>query len=220
MLSRYRPELPRALTDAAGIIGIIVLVLIALALTSCTSSTPTPAPGPVSATAAPVTGALKPVHDPGRVTGTITGPCHMTGTYPGQLPDQRCTPGSIDPAVTQADIHQTICVTGYTARVRPPESQTERLKFDDAYPAYGIAHNVKTELDHQVPLELGGSNDALNLWPEPETSTPNAKDSVENAARDAVCSGRMKLADAQKAIAANWVSLGQQLGVTQTAAGR
>lgn len=158
-------------------------------------------------------GTLKPVHDPGQVTGTLTGPCHMTGIYPDQFPDPRCTPGSIDPAVTQANIHQTICVRGYTATVRPPEAQTEAFKFGRAYPAYGDAHSVRTELDHQVPLELGGSNDALNLWPEPETSIPNAKDYVEDAARVAVCSGRMTLAAAQIGIAKNWVSLGQQLGV-------
>ena len=38
----------------------------------------------------------------------------------GRLPDRRCTPGAIDPAVTQADIQSTICVTGYADTVRPP----------------------------------------------------------------------------------------------------
>lgn len=210
---RYRPRIWHAVMAAPP--AILLAACASTAVTpSATAVAPRSAAPPVtSAPATPITGGLPEVHDPGQVTGHITGPCHMTGVYPDQLPDPRCTPGSIDPAVTQADIHQTICVRGYTAKVRPPEAQTEALKFGDAYPAYGVAHGVRTELDHQVPLELGGSNDAKNLWPEPETSIPNAKDYVEDAARVAVCSGRMTLAAAQITMAKNWVSLGQQLGV-------
>ena len=38
------------------------------------------------------------VHDPRRVTGTITG--HCTFRDHGRLPDPRCTPGAVDPNVT------------------------------------------------------------------------------------------------------------------------
>ena len=58
----------------------------------------------------------KKVHDPGRVTGTIHGHCSYRDH--GQLPDPRCTPGSIDPHVTQADIRSTICKKGWTASGR------------------------------------------------------------------------------------------------------
>lgn len=44
------------------------------------------------------------------------------------LPNPRLTPGATNPAVTQADIHSTICVRGYTRTIRPPERYTERLK--------------------------------------------------------------------------------------------
>lgn len=172
------------------------------------ADTPTPSPTPV--------GGLQPVHDPGHVTGILTGPCHMTGTYPNQLSDPRCTPGSYDPAVTQANIHKTICVSGYTATVRPPEAETSRFKFNEAYPAYGIAIPVKTELDHLVSLELGGSNASTNLWPE-RPPTPNPKDSVENTLARAVCSGRVKLVAAQNAIASNWVTAEQVLGLVTPA---
>ena len=155
-------------------------------------------------------GLLK-VHDPGHVTGTIHG--HCTYRDKGKLPDPRCTPGSIDPAVTQGNIHSTICVSGYTKRVRPPESQTETFKFDVAYPAYGTPSGEKTELDHLVPLELGGSNDATNLWPE-SPPTPNPKDKVENALNAAVCDGRVKLAAAQAAIAADWLTAEKKLGLS------
>jgi hypothetical protein len=154
---------------------------------------------------------LKKVHDPGRVTGTLHGHCSYRDS--GQLPDPRCTPGSVDPAVTQANIGSTICRSGYTKTVRPPEAQTERFKFEVAYPAYGDPHSRKTELDHLVSLELGGSNDAANLWPE-SPATPNPKDKVENALNDAVCSGRVTLAAAQAAIASDWLTAESKLGLT------
>jgi hypothetical protein len=157
-----------------------------------------------------VAGGLVVLHDPGVVTGTLSGPCHAGDN--GQLPDPHCTPGGIDPAVTQADISSTICASGYTSTVRPPESQTEAFKFDDAYPAYGVASGTTTELDHLVPLELGGDNDAANLWPE-VPPTPNPKDSVENALNAAVCDGRVSLASAQRAIAQDWQTAEADLGL-------
>lgn len=169
----------------------------------------------VSAAAASGPG-LKKVHDPGHVTGTIHG--HCTYRDHGQLPDPRCTPGSIDPAVTQADIRSTVCKKGWTTTVRPPESQTERFKYDVAYPAYRTPQSKRTELDHLVPLELGGSNDATNLWPE-SPPTPNPKDKVENALNHAVCAGRVSLAAAQRAIAADWLTAEQKLGLTSTGGG-
>ena len=159
-------------------------------------------------------GALVWTHDPGTVTGTLAGPCHARDN--GELPDRRCTPGGADPRVTQSDIDSTICLTGYTARVRPPASQTEAFKFGDAYPAYGITSGATSELDHLVPLELGGSNDEANLWPE-VGSLPNPKDEIENTLHHAVCDGKVGLRVAQRAIAANWLTAEHVLGLTQTA---
>jgi hypothetical protein len=150
------------------------------------------------------------VHDPGQVTGTLAGPCHTADH--GRLPDPRCTPGAVDPAVMQADIGSTICVAGYTATVRPPESQTEAFKFGHAYPDYGIAPGAESELDHLVPLELGGANDAANLWPE-AGSLPNSKDAVERALNRAVCDGQVTLARAQLAIARDWETAESRLGL-------
>lgn len=153
---------------------------------------------------------LKKVHDPGHVTGTIHGRCLYRDH--DKLPDPRCTPGSIDPAVTQRNIRSTICKRGWTATVRPPESQTERFKYGVAYPHYGVPSGERTELDHLVPLELGGSNDATNLWPE-TPPTPNPKDKVERVLNHAVCDGRVSLAAAQLAIARDWLTAESKLGL-------
>jgi hypothetical protein len=39
------------------------------------------------------------------------------------------------------------------------------------------------------------------------------KDEVENAARSAVCAGRLALVDAQREIVADWYRLGQAMGL-------
>jgi hypothetical protein len=140
------------------------------------------------------------------------GSCHPRGSAPYVLPDASCTPGATNPDVTQANIATTICRPGWTKTIRPPASYTDQLKRQQMT-AYGDGGRPGSyEEDHLVPLSLGGApSDPRNLWPEPGAS-PNPKDDVEAAANQAVCSGTMRLADAQSAIASDWVSLGQRLG--------
>jgi hypothetical protein len=70
------------------------------------------------------------------------------------------------------------------------------------------------EYDHFVPLELGGAtNAARNLWPEPG-ATPNPKDAVEWALKQAVCDHRMSLGRAQQVIVRNWVVLARSVAPT------
>jgi hypothetical protein len=112
----------------------------------------------------------------------------------------------VNPAVTQATIEQTICVSGWTATVRPPESVTDSEKRASML-AYGDSGPTSSyEYDHLIPLELGGAvNDPRNLWPEAGGS-PNPKDSVENALRRMVCDGQMRLVRAQQIVARGWVA--------------
>lgn len=120
------------------------------------------------------------------------------------LPDSKCTPGSVDPTVTQNNIDSTICISGYTKTVRPPVSVTESQKLE-SMKAYGFTDSPNNyEFDHLIPLELGGAPDDMrNIWPEPHSSS-STKDSVENYLHDQVCSGNMKLKTAQELIARNW----------------
>lgn len=137
----------------------------------------------------------------------VPGSCHQRGSGLFSLPDTRCTPGALSPAVSQANIGSTICVSGYTETVRPDESITEQEKQESiaAYGDPGSLHDY--EYDHLVPLELGGAtNDPRNLWPEPG-GTPNPKDELENRLREMVCDGQLGLATAQREIATDWVAL-------------
>lgn len=164
------------------------------------TATQPPAPAPVAAPAQPA--GLRSVHSPGVVTmdeALQSGQCHaqvLDGAAGYVLPDPACTPGAVDPAVTAATLATTICKTGYTTTVRPPSSQTSKFKAT-ALAAYGIAADPSVELDHLIPLELGGANSASNLWPESNragaTATTNPKDALENRLNKAVCSGAMTL---------------------------
>ena len=127
-------------------------------------------------------------------------------------PRNELTPGAIDPRVSQANIESTICVPGYTKTVRPPSSVTRKIK-QRLIIDYGLNGSLRDyELDHLIPLELGGCPDCEdNLWPERFEPSPGArdKDEVENYLHQQVCQGKMTLAQAQKAIAADWYRIYQ-----------
>ena len=135
---------------------------------------------------------------------SVTAPAGPEYAYPRS----DLTPGAIDPSVTEDNIQSTICIPGYTKRVRPPERITNRLKHQ-IMEAYGRSGDLRDyELDHFIPLELGGCPDcATNLWPEPYDPSPGAKqkDRVENALHRQVCSGEITLKEAQDAIRNDWV---------------
>ncbi|MGA2449631.1 MAG: hypothetical protein ABTD50_13185 [Polyangiaceae bacterium] len=118
--------------------------------------------------------------------------CHVDGL----LPDSRCTPG----AAQTSDLG-VICGTSTDLRRDVSEVTRER-----AFAQYGLSpHHAPGayELDHLIPLELGGSNDMANLWPEAAPGF-HQKDQVEDFLHDSVCSGSMGVEDAQRAIAADW----------------
>ena len=116
-------------------------------------------------------------------------------------PDPRLTPGVGLPGITVTQIRQS----GWAKRHRDvPEKEKRRV-----YTEYGIAHHAPRafEVDHLIPLELGGSNDIRNLWPESYTGPWNAhiKDKLEDRLHALVCAGRLSLTVAQHAIATDWI---------------
>ncbi len=126
--------------------------------------------------------------------------------------DRNCTPGAFNPAVTQATIHSTICVSGWTSTIRPPSSYTSGLKTQQK-PGYGESAIADSDLeeDHLVPLELGGNpKDPTNLWPEPRQRISPAgqgaetKDGEETSLKQQVCSGQITLDAARQKILADW----------------
>ena len=128
------------------------------------------------------------------------------------LPRRELTPGAINPAVTEANIHATICRPGWTRTVRPPEEYTERLKRRQIREYRDRDRRLRDyEEDHLIPLELGGSpTSPRNLWPEPHFVEGGwgsyRKDRLENRLRWLVCHGQLRLATARHRIATDWIA--------------
>lgn len=96
-------------------------------------------------------------------------------------------PGALNPAVNQGNIHETVCVPGYTDTIRPPVSYTNRIKRDKIGPN---ADPKLYELDHVIPLSIGGHpTDPNNLWPQEWTGPrgARAKDVIERRLHRQVC---------------------------------
>jgi hypothetical protein len=141
-------------------------------------------------------------HTFSRATSGYVGPAQL-------YPDATSTPGATDPRVVQSNIADTICVPGWTKTIRPPVRVTHAIKVE-LMRAEGVNDASAYELDHLIPLELGGCPDCKeNLWLEPYDPRPGArqKDSVENFLHHEVCRGAMPLEDAQKAIASDWYKI-------------
>jgi len=112
------------------------------------------------------------------------------------LPDHVKTPGAV--ATTNTE---TVCAPGYAHRAR----QVLHADRGRVYLAYGIPRGQRRGfvIDHLIPLEIGGSNDVRNLWPQPRTEA-KAKNRVEDAMHEAVCSHRLPIRDAQERFARDW----------------
>ena len=121
----------------------------------------------------------------------------------GPLQDPACTPG----AILSTGTKDAICQSGYASSVRNVPTSEK----DQVYAEYAITSHLsgQYEVDHLVSLELGGSNDIANLWPEAASPKPgfHEKDKVENYLHDQVCSGAISLKEAQIEIATNWLAV-------------
>lgn len=126
----------------------------------------------------------------------------------GASQDIACTPGVVLNVTAK-----TICRRGYSKSVRNVSAKTKNLVFKE----YGVKiHSGSTyEVDHLISLELGGSNDIANLWPEAANPKPgfHEKDKVENYLHTQVCKGVISLNEAQKEIATDWLTVYQSITV-------
>ena len=126
-------------------------------------------------------------------------PCHANGvTY--------C---ALNPAVTQATIKTTICVSGYTKTIRPAVAFTDKLKREQMAAQHLTGAPADYEEDHRLALEDGGAAaDPKNLSPEARSrigGTAETKDQDENNFHQAICSGAKTLRQAQAEFIAKWL---------------
>ena len=115
-------------------------------------------------------------------------------------PDPNMTPGAF---ISDATVEQ-ICVSGYSSKVR---HVTDGQK-NEVFREYNIQRDgANYEVDHLISLELGGSNDTKNLWPQSYHGIWGArvKDGLENKLHELVCDGKVSLRDAQYDISHDWI---------------
>lgn len=105
-------------------------------------------------------------------------------------------------------IASTICVPGYTKDVRPATNYTNGIKRKYMRQAgLDITHMREYELDHIVPLALGGCPDCennLQLQPWDGPDGAKKKDRLEVKLQCLVCTGQVPLAQAQQDIFNDW----------------
>lgn len=115
-------------------------------------------------------------------------------------PDPRLTPGAVitsDPAVFSH--------AGYSRSVRHTSGRVKR----NVYRAYGIdRRSGHYELDHLIPLALGGADVPENLWPEDRDSEwgAEAKDRLEWRLVQLVCGRAVDAEQAQRDITTDWIA--------------
>ena len=178
-----------------------LLVAVAVATTGCSQGPATPvgaqpaaAPSVYPLDPPSVEASLDSVQGGRLVAKAVKEPNGVT------LPDPKSTPGAAYADVTATEI----CDLHYVLGVRQP-------RFNDkveAFANYGVSIHDREffQVDHLIPISLGGSNDLKNLWPQPYAGSrgADAKDRLERQLRGLVCSHKLSLKAAQQAIAKNW----------------
>ena len=127
----------------------------------------------------------------------------VSAVYAGELPDKQLTPGNMR-SVTVKEL----CTTSTSLVRNVPDSLKKQI-----FTSYGMSSNDRSvckegyEIDHLVSLELGGSNDIKNLWPQSYCGDNNAhkKDKLENELHRQICLGKMNIINAQSCIKTDWV---------------
>jgi hypothetical protein len=128
-----------------------------------------------------------------------------------QLPSGLKTPGAASKVTAKQ-----VCAPDYQAS--KPVAKWQR---DEALERYGIRPETFTgDLDHLIPVSLGGSNDPDNLWPQHSAAdlTPAAKDQLGAKLHELVCGNTLTLKAAQDAIRKDWVKAYKQYVQTGNAA--
>ncbi len=125
----------------------------------------------------------------------------ITPSFAVGYPNPIHTPGKTHPKLDK----KTICDPSFRTGIYRHVTDKNRKK---AFELYGIDYkrHADYELDHLIPLTVGGSNDLANLWPEPYLPRPGAheKDKVEVWLHKKVCQEEISLEEAQKEIVEDW----------------
>jgi hypothetical protein len=195
----------------------VALCTILVALVASCSPGPRPSPSPSLTPATPsasTTAGPSPSPSPSPVADV----CHAGGM----------TLCALNPAVTDANVHQTICSPAWTKNLRPPTSLTNAWKQDEL-DAFHLGGTISAyEGDHRIPeADLGGdpgahlvggrwvlTDQAVTLttgarvpanFSDEAPPSPNPKDKDETALHDLVCADKLSLSSARQQLVGTWL---------------
>lgn len=114
----------------------------------------------------------------------------------GVLPDSRVTPGAV-----RTTSKANVCDT--KAQQYRATSEALKRKVCAEYHAKDCPDPAKGEIDHLIPLTLGGADVLANLWWQPAPDY-HIKDKLEVRMHALVCSGKLPLTEAQEEIRSDW----------------
>jgi hypothetical protein len=147
------------------------------------------------------------------VTIPPTGLCKVRTKAGFQFPDPTCTPGAVNPALTNTILKNKNFRTG-CERDQATSATKKKLTYDwyaITKPADNREPHMICELDHLISIELGGADTLDNIWPQcgPDGATGEdrsfkQKDLVENYLAAQIRAGKMNKTDVQKGIAQDW----------------
>jgi len=146
----------------------------------------------------------------------LGGTAWAADSKPQIFPDPNLTPGAVDPDIQPIEI----CSTSTSER----RSVSTSLK-KQVFAAYHIpwSEHSKYEVDHFIPLALGGvnscpENPTCNLWPQPRQKNfadiapwgAETKDRLELKLYRMMCADDVTLQEAQDAIRSDWTKAFQK----------
>ena len=133
--------------------------------------------------------------------------------YAGELPNPMLTPGAV------RVVSQSVLCTTSTKLVRHTTTDTKHAVYTeygikpklDAN-CTGVAHSCY-EIDHLIPLEIGGDDVKSNLWPQAYDGVNNAhdKDKLENYLHKQICANKITMQQAQTCITKDWIACKKEM---------
>jgi hypothetical protein len=165
--------------------------------------------GPAGTSTPTVSGAGRAVASALGVTVLLAQRTQSSGCKVAANPDRRCSPGAYYSSLTKT----VICSPGFRTSTIRNVPQSEKSAVERAYGLTATSYGRTLEIDHIISLELGGSNEIANLYPEKIDARPGyrVKDKLENNLHALVCSGQISLRSAQRQIASDWQALYKQV---------
>ena len=129
--------------------------------------------------------------------------CGLPSVASAQLPSIE-TPGA------KSNVSETeVCAADFESSQKP----VSPWQIGQALSRYGKRLDDKSvQIDHLIPVSLGGTNDPDNLWPQPVQREwgPQTKDELETKLLKMVCDKKISLKAAQDAIKKDWVKAYKQ----------